>query len=72
MLYTDGVSDAQAADGEAFGEARLIATLNAAPERSAARLLDEIMAAVDRFTGDTAQTDDIAVLVLRYSGPVQQ
>ena len=72
VLYTDGVIDAEAADGEAFGEARLIATLNAAPERSAARLLDEIMAAVDRFTGDTAQTDDIAVLVLRYSGPAQQ
>jgi sigma-B regulation protein RsbU (phosphoserine phosphatase) len=72
VLYTDGVLDAEDANGEAFGEARLIATLNAAAERTAPRLLDDVMAAVDRFTGDTAQTDDIAVLVLRYSGPAQQ
>jgi len=72
VLYTDGVIEARAANGEQFGEARLIAALNAAPERGATRLVEEIMAAVDHFSGDTAQTDDIAVLVLRYLGPAQQ
>ena len=72
VLYTDGVIDAQAADGQRFGEARLLATLNAAAERTAPRLVDEITSAVDRFAGDTPQTDDIAILVLRYSGPARE
>jgi serine phosphatase RsbU (regulator of sigma subunit)/anti-sigma regulatory factor (Ser/Thr protein kinase) len=71
VLYTDGVIDALAATGETFGEARLIAALNAAPERSTTRLIEEVMATVDRFVGDTPQADDIAVLALRYHGPAQ-
>ena len=71
ILYTDGVTDALSADGESFGEARLIATLDAASDRSATRLVDEIVAALDDFTGGTPQTDDIAVLALRYVGPDQ-
>ena len=69
VLYTDGVTDALSADGESFGEARLIAALNAAPDRSATGLVDEIVAALDQFTGGAAQTDDVAVLALRYVGP---
>ena len=68
VLYTDGVVDAQAADGELFGEQRLLAALDAAPERGAVNLVDATMAAVDRFVGDAAQADDVAVLALRYSG----
>jgi sigma-B regulation protein RsbU (phosphoserine phosphatase) len=69
VLYTDGVIDAQAANGETFGERRLFETLDAAPDRSATPLVDRIMAAVDGFIGDAAPADDIAVLALRYSGP---
>jgi len=69
VLYTDGVIDAQAANGEIFGERRLFETLEAAPDRGAAPLADRIMAAVDGFIGDAAPADDIAVLALRYSGP---
>jgi len=69
MLYTDGVIDAQAANGELFGEQRLIDTLNRAPERGATQLVDGTMAALDRFVGDAVQADDIAMLALRYSGP---
>ena len=68
VLYTDGVVDAQAADGGLFGEQRLLDALDAAPERGAVNLVDATMAAVDRFVGDAAQADDIAVLALRYSG----
>ena len=69
VLYTDGVVDAQAPDGELFAERRLLDALDAAPERGAANLVDSTMAAVDSFVGDAAQADDIAVLALRYSGP---
>ena len=69
VLYTDGVIDAQAANGETFGERRLFETLEAAPDRGATLLVDRIMAAVDGFIGDAAPADDIAVLALRYSGP---
>jgi serine phosphatase RsbU (regulator of sigma subunit) len=69
VLYTDGVIDAQAANGEIFGERRLFETLEAAPDRGATPLADRLMAAVDGFIGDAAPADDIAVLALRYSGP---
>jgi serine phosphatase RsbU (regulator of sigma subunit) len=78
VLYTDGVTEAQGERGEQveqveqleqFGPARLLATLNGAGERSATALVDATLAAVDRFTGERAPYDDMAVLALRYRSP---
>ena len=78
VLYTDGVTEAQGERGEQveqveqleqFGPARLLATLNGVGERSATALVDATLAAVDRFTGERAPYDDIAVLALRYRSP---
>ena len=64
VLYTDGVTEAANADGEEFGEFRLIETVRANCHLPAASLLETIEAAVQQFThGD--QADDITVLVAR-------
>ncbi|HSD55479.1 MAG TPA: SpoIIE family protein phosphatase [Burkholderiales bacterium] len=69
VLRTDGVAEAQAWSREAFGDARLLEALNHADDRSAATLIEDTIAALDRFVGDAPQSDDITLLALRYRGP---
>ena len=69
ILRTDGATDAQTWSREAFGDARLLEALNEADDRSAAALVEDTFAAIDRFVGDAPQSDDITLLALRYRGP---
>jgi CRP-like cAMP-binding protein/anti-sigma regulatory factor (Ser/Thr protein kinase) len=69
VLRTDGATAAQTWSRESFGEARLLEALNEADDRSAAALIEDTIAAIDRFVGDAPQTDDITLLALRYRGP---
>jgi sigma-B regulation protein RsbU (phosphoserine phosphatase) len=69
VLRTDGATEAQAWNREAFGESRLLEALNEADDRSAAALIEDTIAAIDRFVGDAPQSDDITLLALRYRGP---
>jgi GAF domain-containing protein len=64
LLYTDGVTEARNADGELFGEERLIALLRGADGRDAVGVATAVEDAVTQFAG-VAPTDDTAVLVLR-------
>jgi sigma-B regulation protein RsbU (phosphoserine phosphatase) len=63
------VTEAQAAGGETFGAARLLATLDGARDRSTTALIEATTAAVERFAGDAPQSDDITLLALRFRGP---
>jgi sigma-B regulation protein RsbU (phosphoserine phosphatase) len=64
-LYTDGVTDARAPNGERYGEARFLSALagrvdgpGPAPCRD---VIDDVLA----FQGDAEPADDLALLVLR-------
>jgi phosphoserine phosphatase RsbU/P len=65
LLYTDGLSEAFSADGNMFGEARLIEALSTDQLGSA----DEIIAVVDerlgQFIGATPLSDDLTMLAIR-------
>lgn len=65
LLYSDGVTEAMNEDGEPFGEGRLREVVDGAEGRTAAELLQEILESVERFTGDTEQSDDVTVMVVR-------
>jgi CRP-like cAMP-binding protein/anti-sigma regulatory factor (Ser/Thr protein kinase) len=69
VLRTDGATAAQTWSREAFGEARLLEALNDADDRSAAALIEDTLAAIDRFVGDAPQSNDITLFALRYRGP---
>jgi sigma-B regulation protein RsbU (phosphoserine phosphatase) len=69
VLYSDGVTDAQNAGAEFFGEERLHATICAHKGDPASQLQEAILAAVHQFTGDTSRFDDITVLVLERQPP---
>jgi serine phosphatase RsbU (regulator of sigma subunit)/PAS domain-containing protein len=66
VLWTDGVSDRRG-DGELFGEERLRALLESAGQRSPREIADTIERAVLGFSATDPQ-DDIALLVLRFTG----
>ena len=64
LLYTDGVTEAQDRYGDFFGEGRLMDALRAQRDRPVSQVLDGVIAALNRFTGDTPRQDDRALVVL--------
>jgi serine phosphatase RsbU (regulator of sigma subunit) len=64
VLYTDGITEAQNANGELFEVERLLDAARNSREQTALAVRDAILAAVDRFVGDAAQFDDLTVMTL--------
>jgi sigma-B regulation protein RsbU (phosphoserine phosphatase) len=70
VFYTDGVSEAERADREQFGEERLHALVQGLPpDLSAAEITERILAGVREFLAGREAGDDITLLVLRVLGP---
>jgi sigma-B regulation protein RsbU (phosphoserine phosphatase) len=67
LLYTDGVTDAMAANGERFGTARLRHVLQGHRTEPADAVVDTLRTELGRFTRGTEQFDDIAMVVVRRS-----
>jgi serine phosphatase RsbU (regulator of sigma subunit) len=65
VLFSDGVTEAQDASEEEYGEARLVELLRASVGQPPAALIDRVMAAIDEFAGGAPQFDDITLLVAR-------
>jgi sigma-B regulation protein RsbU (phosphoserine phosphatase) len=68
IVFSDGVSEAMAANGDEYGEERILAVVEKETSLSPADLLQAIFADVRVFTKGAPQSDDITALVLRY-GP---
>ena len=68
IAFSDGVTDAANADGELFGDNRLIACIEEGRQLQAALLIDRLFASIAEFTGGAPQSDDVTALVLRYFG----
>jgi sigma-B regulation protein RsbU (phosphoserine phosphatase) len=68
VLFTDGVTEADRADGSLFGDERLTAALRAAVAAEPAALVAHIAAEVARFAAGSPQADDITLLCLAYEG----
>lgn len=64
VAYTDGVTEAENAQSELWGEERLLATLNGLRGGEVSALTDAVLSAVDGFTQGHRQSDDITLLVL--------
>lgn len=69
LVFSDGVSEALSAEGEEYGEERIIATANRHPGASPNDMLQAVFADVRAFTKGAPQSDDITALVLRYEPP---
>ena len=65
VIFTDGLVEAVNAQGEEYGEERMLANLAAAPNATPDEMLRRLIAAVDAFAGSTPQHDDITCLLVR-------
>jgi sigma-B regulation protein RsbU (phosphoserine phosphatase) len=65
VLFSDGVTEAQDAEGEEFGEARLAEVVSAASVGPAGEIVTRVFDAIDTFAGDAPQYDDITLLVVK-------
>jgi sigma-B regulation protein RsbU (phosphoserine phosphatase) len=64
LLYTDGVTEAQNAADEEYGDDRLIAIGQQNKGRPAAEIQEAIMTSIDDFVGEAPQFDDITLMVV--------
>jgi sigma-B regulation protein RsbU (phosphoserine phosphatase) len=63
VAFTDGVTEARAADGDFFGEERLLAALRP-PPRSAAKAVEDVEAAMLAHVQGAPQSDDVTLLAV--------
>lgn len=64
LLYTDGVTEAENAGRQGYGESRLRACVDSVTVRTAQRLVDEVFASVVDFVQGEPPSDDITILAL--------
>lgn len=65
IFYTDGVTESMNEDLDEFGLERLRLAALSAKGRDAQGIVQAIKQAIHDFTGDTAQTDDITLVVMK-------
>jgi sigma-B regulation protein RsbU (phosphoserine phosphatase) len=66
FLYTDGVTEALAPDGDLYGEERLKEVIQPSCDSgSAQETLDRIVDDIARFVGNNPPSDDLTLMVLR-------
>jgi sigma-B regulation protein RsbU (phosphoserine phosphatase) len=65
IFYTDGVTEAMNADHQLFGEERFRAAVAARARAGAQQILESVVDAIKTHTGDTPQSDDVTLLVVK-------
>jgi sigma-B regulation protein RsbU (phosphoserine phosphatase) len=65
VLYTDGITEAENAQQDMYGEERLYEMIRASRKLPAAEIINAILESVRTFCGDYAQSDDITLMVIR-------
>jgi phosphoserine phosphatase RsbU/P len=66
FLYTDGVTEAMDAENNLFSDERLELEMNNLGNEHVEKVLPEMMDKIKEHAGSTPQSDDIAMLMLRY------
>jgi sigma-B regulation protein RsbU (phosphoserine phosphatase) len=65
VIFTDGLVEAENQTGEAYGEDRLLASLQSGAGSTPAVLLERLISDVNVFVGATPQHDDITCMVIK-------
>lgn len=68
VFYTDGITEAENAIGDFFGEDRLMRAITQNAHLGAQGILDGILSAATAFCGAVAPFDDQTLVVVRYDG----
>lgn len=70
VIFTDGVTEAENASAEEYGEARLLTMVHTNAAATPAGLLNAILSDLDGFVGDAPQHDDVTLMLVRVGVPV--
>lgn len=70
FMYTDGVNEAMDADNNEFSNEKLLNELENLRRRSARELIPVILEKIKDHAGTMAQSDDIAMLLVKYNGNI--
>lgn len=68
FYYTDGLTEAENAAGDYYGETRLAQAIKRTGGQSAQQVLDYILHDVEAFCAGTPFFDDLTMIVVRYTG----
>ena len=68
FVYTDGIPEANNADGEFYGLERMESALNSHADRDPEGVLQGMREDVNSFTGEARQFDDMTMLCVEYKG----
>lgn len=68
FLYTDGITEATNQTDEPYGEARLLAALQASTEMELTEMLHAIRAEVVGHADGAPQSDDVTMIAIKYQG----
>jgi len=71
LICSDGVTEAQAADQDLFGDVRLRNALQGCSGLTPEAICHRVVGAVHEFVGNSPQTDDLTLTVVRF-GPQPQ
>jgi len=64
ILYTDGIPEAQNAEGEFFTARLLLETIKRNLDRSAEAMQARILESIEQFVGEAPQADDITLMLI--------
>ncbi len=64
LLYTDGLIESEASDGDEFGSDRLCAAVERYCKLSSEELVSSVQKEVADFSAGMAQTDDITLIAI--------
>jgi sigma-B regulation protein RsbU (phosphoserine phosphatase) len=65
IIFTDGLVEAENANHDEYGEARLLGAIAAGAASTPAEMLKRFMAELDLFVGNTPQHDDVTCLLVK-------
>ncbi len=66
VMYTDGITEAMNAQEDEFGELRLQEIIKENKKESAEHIIEVISSDVKNYTGNTLQSDDITMVVVKF------
>ena len=72
VVFSDGITDAMDEREEPFGDERLAAVIEENRDQSAHELLSTIVDAVERYSRNMPQTDDITLVVIKRNHGTEQ
>ena len=64
LLFTDGLVEVEGADGEDFGQERLLAATSTRQSLPLGKMMDELIAEVRGFSGGAEFSDDVCLLAM--------